>query len=123
MKTNDEPKTIHQQPPEEMPVVEKTYDVFIIGAGLSGICSLYHLRQRFPQWTVKVVEAGEGVGGTWYWNRYPGARFDSESISYQFSWDRELLDEWHWKEAFASQPEILKYIERVCEKHDLQQYM
>ena len=95
------------------------FDVLIIGAGLSGVCSLHHLRQRFPSWRIKVLEAGDGPGGTWYWNRYPGARFDSESVSYAYSWDRELLDEWHWKETFSPQPETLKYIERVCEKHDL----
>jgi cation diffusion facilitator CzcD-associated flavoprotein CzcO len=98
---------------------EEPYDVLIIGAGLSGICSLYHIRERFPSWRVKVLEAGDGVGGTWYWNRYPGARFDSESLSYSYSWDKDLLDEWHWKEAFSPQPETLKYIQRVCEKHDL----
>ncbi|KAJ5114090.1 flavoprotein [Penicillium angulare] len=99
--------------------IQPPYDVIIIGAGLSGICSLHHIRDRFPSWTVKVIEAGEDVGGTWYFNRYPGARFDSESISYQFSWDKDLLDEWHWKEAFAPQPETLKYINRVVEKHHL----
>jgi cation diffusion facilitator CzcD-associated flavoprotein CzcO len=99
--------------------MEDKYDILIIGAGLSGICSLHHIRERFPSWRVKVLEAGEGVGGTWFWNRYPGARFDSESLSYSYSWDKELLNEWHWKEAFSPQPETLKYIERVCEKHDL----
>ncbi|KAK5102616.1 hypothetical protein LTS08_003416 [Lithohypha guttulata] len=101
-----------------MPVLTK-YDVLIIGAGLSGICALHHIRQRFSTWRVSILEAGTGVGGTWFWNRYPGARFDSESISYCFSWDKELLEEWHWKEAFSPQPETLRYIERVCEKHQL----
>lgn len=98
---------------------EQVYDVLIIGAGLSGICSLHHIRQRFPSWRVKVLEAASDVGGTWFWNRYPGARFDSESVSYGFSWDKDLLQEWHWKEAFSPQPETLKYIQRVAEKHDL----
>ncbi|KAI1082094.1 putative flavoprotein [Whalleya microplaca] len=95
------------------------YDVLIIGAGFSGVCSLHHIRERFPHWRVRVVEAGPNVGGTWYCNRYPGARVDTESLTYQYSWDKELLNEWHWKEAYSTQPEVLKYIERVCEKHDL----
>lgn len=98
---------------------DPTYDIIIIGAGLSGICSLYHIRQRCPSWRVLVLEAAEGAGGTWFWNRYPGARFDSESITYGFSWDKELLEEWHWKETFAPQPETLRYIQRVCDKHNL----
>lgn len=98
---------------------DHTYDVLILGAGLSGVCSLYHIRERFPSWSVKAIEAGEGVGGTWYWNRYPGARFDSESISYQYSFDKDILDQWHWKEAFSPQAETLKYIEYVAEKNDL----
>ncbi|KAJ5240227.1 hypothetical protein N7468_004846 [Penicillium chermesinum] len=95
------------------------FDVLIIGAGLSGVCSIYHLRKRFPDWRIRVLEAAEGVGGTWYWNRYPGARVDSESLSYAFSFDKELMNEWHWKESFAPQSEILRYIQRISEKHDL----
>lgn len=98
---------------------QDTFDVLIVGAGLSGIYSLYHLRQKFPSWKIKCLEAGGEVGGTWAWNKYPGCRFDSESVSYGFSFDKELLDEWHWKEAFSPQPETLKYINRVAEKHDL----
>ncbi|KAJ5590364.1 hypothetical protein N7450_004336 [Penicillium hetheringtonii] len=98
--------------------IEK-YDVIIIGAGLSGVCSLYHLKKRFPSWRIRVLEAAESVGGTWYWNRYPGARVDSESLSYAFSFDKELRDEWHWKETFAPQSEILRYIERIADKHQL----
>lgn len=95
------------------------YDVLILGAGLSGICSLHNIRERFPSWSVKAIEAGESVGGTWYWNRYPGARVDIESISYQFSFDKNILDQWHWKEAFSPQEETLKYIEYVAEQKDL----
>lgn len=95
------------------------YDVLIIGGGLSGICSLHHIREKFPSWRIKVLEAGPDVGGTWYWNKYPGARFDSESISYGFSWDKELLEQWHWREAFSPQSETLRYIRLVAEKHNL----
>lgn len=97
------------------------YDVLIIGAGLSGIYSLYRMRQLGLR--TKVLEAGGGVGGTWYWNRYPGARFDSESYSYNFSFSQEVLDEWNWSEHFASQPETLRYCEFVCEKFDLRRDM
>lgn len=101
------------------PDTTDVYDVLILGAGLSGICSLHHIRERFPSWRIKVLEAGPDVGGTWLWNRYPGARFDSESVSYGFSWDKDLLDSWHWKEAFSPQPETLKYIQLVAQKHDM----
>ena len=93
------------------------YDAIVIGAGMSGMYELYLLRKLGL--TVKVLEAGTGVGGTWYWNRYPGARFDSESYSYAFSFDKTLLDEWDWSEHFASQPETLRYLNHVADKFDL----
>jgi cation diffusion facilitator CzcD-associated flavoprotein CzcO len=93
------------------------YDVVIIGAGISGLYQLYKLRQLGLR--VCVFEAGDGIGGTWHWNRYPGARFDSESYSYAYSFSQELLDEWNWSEHFASQPEILRYLEHVADKFDL----
>ena len=68
---------------------------------------------------VRVFEAGTGVGGTWYWNRYPGARFDSESYSYGYSFSPELLEEWDWSEHFAGQPETLRYLNHVADKFDL----
>ena len=68
---------------------------------------------------MRVLEAGTGVGGTWYWNRYPGARFDSESYSYGYSFSQELLDEWNWAEHFAGQPETLRYLNHVADKFDL----
>lgn len=99
------------------------YDVLIVGAGFSGVCALHHIRQQFPSWRVKLLEASPSVGGTWYLNRYPGARVDTESLTYQFSWDKDLLNEWHWKETFSGQPDVLSYIQRVCEKHDLYKHM
>src|SRR6188768_1108068 len=79
------------------------YDAIVIGAGISGMYQLYRLRELGLR--VRVFEAGTGVGGTWYWNRYPGARFDSESYSYGFSFSPEVLQEWDWREHFSAQPE------------------
>jgi cation diffusion facilitator CzcD-associated flavoprotein CzcO len=93
------------------------YDAIIIGAGMSGLYQLYRLRQLGMR--VRVLEAGTGVGGTWYWNRYPGARFDSESYSYSYSFSKELLEEWNWSEHFAAQPETLRYLKHVADKFDL----
>jgi cation diffusion facilitator CzcD-associated flavoprotein CzcO len=93
------------------------YDAIIIGAGMSGLYQLYRLREQGLR--VRVFEAGTGVGGTWYWNRYPGARFDSESYSYGYSFSKELLEEWNWSEHFSGQPETLRYINHVADKFDL----
>ena len=93
------------------------YDAIVIGAGISGLYQLYRLRELGMR--VRVSEAGTGVGGTWYWNRYPGARFDSESYSYSYSFSQELLDEWNWSEHFAAQPETLRYLNHVADKFDL----
>jgi cation diffusion facilitator CzcD-associated flavoprotein CzcO len=102
-------------PADAAPVVD--YDVLIIGAGISGLYQLYRLRELGMR--VQVLEAGSGVGGTWYWNRYPGARFDSESYSYSYSFSKELLKEWNWSEHFAAQPETLRYLNHVADKFDL----
>ena len=93
------------------------FDAIVIGAGMSGMYQLLKLRELGLK--VRVLEAGTGVGGTWYWNRYPGARFDSESYSYAFSFSKELLDEWDWSEHFAGQPETLRYLNHVADKFDL----
>ena len=93
------------------------YDAIIIGAGISGMYQLYRLRQLGL--SVRVFETGDGVGGTWYWNRYPGARFDSESWSYGYSFSEELLEEWEWSENFSAQPETLRYCNFVADKLDL----
>src|SRR6202790_4428501 len=93
------------------------FDAIIIGAGMSGMYQLYRLRELGMR--VRMFEAGTGVGGTWYWNRYPGARFDSESYSYGYSFSKELLEEWNWSEHFAGQPETLRYLNLVADKFDL----
>jgi len=93
------------------------YDVLIIGAGMSGMYQLHKLRELGLK--AHVFEAGSDVGGTWYWNRYPGARFDSESYSYGYSFSKELLQEWEWSEHFAAQPETLRYLNYVADKFDL----
>jgi cation diffusion facilitator CzcD-associated flavoprotein CzcO len=93
------------------------WEVIVIGAGLSGMYQLLKLRQM--GFKARVYEAGGGVGGTWYWNRYPGARFDSESWTYGFSFSPEVLKEWDWKEHFSGQPENLRYCEFLADKFDL----
>jgi cation diffusion facilitator CzcD-associated flavoprotein CzcO len=92
-------------------------DVIVIGAGLSGMYALHRLRAL--GFDVHVYEAGGDVGGTWYWNRYPGARFDSESWTYGFSFSEELLREWNWSEHFSPQPETLRYCNFVAERLSL----
>src|SRR5436305_8123805 len=93
------------------------FDAVVIGAGVSGLYQLYRLRELGAR--VRVFETGTGVGGTWYWNRYPGARFDSESYSYSYSFSQALLDDWDWSEHFAGQPETERYINHVADTFDL----
>jgi cation diffusion facilitator CzcD-associated flavoprotein CzcO len=93
------------------------FDAIVIGAGVSGLYQLYRLRELGLK--VRVFETGSGVGGTWYWNRYPGARFDSESWTYGYSFSQELLEEWDWEEHFAAQPETERYLNHVADKFDL----
>ena len=100
-----------------MVATDLDFDVIIIGAGISGLYQLHLLRQRGLR--VRVFEAGTGVGGVWYWNRYPGARFDSESWSYGYSFSQDVLDEWDWTEHFAPQPETERYLNFVADKFDL----
>ncbi len=92
-------------------------DVLIVGAGITGIYQLY--RAREAGFSVKLLEAGDGVGGTWYWNRYPGTRFDSESYTYGYLFSKDLFDEWEWQEHFAQQPETERYINHVVDRFDL----
>jgi len=96
-------------------------DVVIIGAGVSGIYQIKRLTDL--GFDVELLEAEDDLGGTWYRNRYPGCRFDSESYTYGYSFSQELLDEWHWKELFSSQPENLKYLNFVADKFDLRKHM
>ncbi|MDE0808980.1 MAG: NAD(P)/FAD-dependent oxidoreductase [Alphaproteobacteria bacterium] len=102
-------------PVEQTPDLD--FDAIVIGAGISGMYQLYRLREQGLN--VRVLEAGTGVGGTWYWNRYPGARFDSESYSYGYSFSKELLDEWDWSECFSGQPEIERYCNLAADKFEL----
>lgn len=106
-----------QQTPTTSPGAVDQYDVIIIGAGLTGLYQLYRIRQLGL--SVRVFEDGGGVGGTWYWNRYPGCRFDSESETYSYSWSEELLQEWDWKEHFSGQPENERYLNYVADKFNL----
>ena len=95
----------------------KLVDVVIVGAGFAGMYMLHRLRGLGM--STRVFEAGSGVGGTWYWNRYPGARCDVESMQYSYSFSPELQQEWQWSELFASQPEILRYANHVADRFDL----
>ena len=95
----------------------KNHDVIVIGAGFAGMYMLYRLRQQGLD--VRVFEAGDDVGGTWYWNRYPGARCDIESMEYSYQFDDELQQEWEWTERYAAQPEILAYARHVADRYQL----
>ena len=97
------------------------HEVIIIGVGMCGIYQLYRLVELGVD--VIALEGSAGIGGTWYWNRYPGCRFDSESYTYGFSFSKELLNEWHWKERFSGQPENLRYVNYVADKFNLHKYI
>nr|BFE50802.1 hypothetical protein GCM10017745_42290 [Saccharothrix mutabilis subsp. capreolus] len=92
-------------------------DAVVVGAGFAGLYALHKLRAQGL--SVKVFEAAEDVGGTWYWNKYPGARCDVESMHYSYSFDPALEQEWEWTEKYASQPEILAYLRHVADRYDL----
>jgi len=91
--------------------------VLVVGAGVTGIYQLH--RAREAGFSTLLLEAGGGVGGTWFWNRYPGARFDSESWTYGYSFSKELLEEWEWEEHFSAQPHTERYLNYVADKFDL----
>ena len=94
-------------------------DVIIVGAGFAGLYMLHRLREQGL--SAVIIEAGSGPGGTWYWNRYPGARVDIESMQYSYQFSEELQQEWQWSERYAPQAELLKYINYVVERFDLTQ--
>src|SRR5271167_438466 len=96
-------------------------DVLVVGGGITGIYQLYLAREA--GFSVQLLEAGHGPGGTWYWNRYPGARFDSESYTYAYLFSRELFEDWEWQEHFAGQPETERYLNHVVDRFDLRRHM
>lgn len=96
---------------------EADVDIVIVGAGILGINQLYRARQ--DGYSVRLLEQGDGVGGTWYWNRYPGCRFDSESYTYGYLFSAELWRDWEWSEEFAAQPETERYLNHVVDRFDL----
>ena len=93
------------------------FDAIVVGAGFAGMYALYRLRGLGM--SVRVFERGDGVGGTWYWNRYPGCRCDVESLEYSYSFSDELQQEWSWSERYPAQPEIRRYLEHVADRFDL----
>ncbi len=94
------------------------YDAVVVGAGFAGLYALHYLRDKLGL-AVRAYEVGDSVGGTWYWNRYPGARCDSESYYYCYSFSEELEQEWEWSSKYPEQPEILGYLEHVADRFDL----
>ena len=96
---------------------QNSVDVVIVGAGFSGLYLIHRLRNE--GYSLRVFERGDGVGGTWYWNRYPGARCDVESMQYSYSFDEQLQQDWHWPEKFSAQPDILEYANHVADRFDL----
>ena len=110
-----------QNRPERPSEVGAVFDAVVVGAGFAGMYMLHRLRGL--GFTARVYEAGGGVGGTWYWNRYPGARCDVESMQYSFSFSEELDQQWDWSEKYAPQPEILSYANHVADRFDLRQHI
>lgn len=103
--------------PETQTDAPRSYDAVVVGAGFAGLYMLHKLRTLGL--SVRVLEAGSGIGGTWFWNRYPGARCDVESMEYSYQFSDELQQEWEWSERYAAQPEILRYLNHVADRFDL----
>ena len=110
--------SVTEQRPHQARSGKGDFDAIIVGAGFSGLYQLHALRDRLGLKAV-VVERGEGVGGTWFWNRYPGARCDSESHSYCYAFSDELVREWEWSERYPGHAEIRRYLNFVADKFDL----
>ena len=98
-----------------------SFDAIVIGAGFGGMFMLHRLRQQGL--SVKLLEQGSGLGGTWFWNRYPGARCDIQSMEYSYQFSEELQQEWVWSEKYATQPEILRYANHVADRFELREHM
>ena len=105
------------QPKSNGTLPDRDFDAVIVGAGFAGLYMLHRLRGMGLR--ARVLEAGSGVGGTWYWNRYPGARCDVESVEYSYQFSDELQQEWDWSERYAAQPELLRYANHVADRFDL----
>jgi len=104
-------------PTQRQTAIDQDFDVLIVGGGVAGLYLLYRLRGLGL--SAVAFEAGSSVGGTWYWNRYPGCRCDVESLEYSYSFADDLQQEWNWPERYGTQPEILKYINHVTERFSL----
>lgn len=103
---------------DRSPITTRTdFDAIVVGAGFAGMFMLHRLRQQGLK--VRVFERGSGVGGTWFWNRYPGARCDTESMEYSYQFDDALQQEWNWPERYSAQPDILKYANHVADRYQL----
>lgn len=108
---------MNAETPTSVETVPTSVDVVVVGAGIAGLYALHKFRSQGL--SVRVFEAADGVGGVWYWNRYPGARCDVESVDYSYSFDEALQQEWNWSEKYATQPEILAYLNHVADRFDL----
>ena len=102
-------------------VKQHHFDALVVGAGFGGIYQLHSLRELGL--STIVIDAAGDVGGTWYWNQYPGAMSDTESYIYRYSWDKDDLLKYHWKEHYVKQPEVLAYLEHVVDRYDLRKHM
>ena len=106
-----------KQPVNSLPAENSVWDAVVVGAGISGLYLLHRLRQM--GFSCQVIEAGADLGGTWYWNRYPGARCDTYSLEYSYSFCPQLEQEWEWSERYPSQEESWRYLNHVAHRFDL----